>query len=70
MKSYYASLCDTPESSNKYGLHRKLLLTQYDKEKYVRHFTILKFLSWDRDEVGESSLCNSFPQETLCRAIY
>ena len=36
MKSYYASLCDARNAKNKYVPYRKLLLTQYHKEKYVR----------------------------------
>jgi hypothetical protein len=43
MKSYYASLCDARNATHKYAPYRKLLLTQYHKEKYVCHFAILKF---------------------------
>ena len=43
MKSYYSALCSQRNISCKYTPYRKLLLTQYDKERYVCHFSILKF---------------------------
>ena len=44
MKSYYTALChDRGNTSYKYHPTRKLLLTQYDKEQYVCHYSILKF---------------------------
>lgn len=43
MKSYYATLCHKRNSNSRYKPHRKLLLTQYDKEQYVCHYAILKY---------------------------
>ena len=44
MKSYFTALCHARgKASCKYDPTRKLLLTQYDKEQYVCHFSILKF---------------------------
>ncbi|MEL7306873.1 MAG: hypothetical protein AAGK05_02755, partial [Pseudomonadota bacterium] len=43
MKSYYSDLCHARGVPNKYQSYKKLLMTQYDKERYVCHFSILKF---------------------------
>jgi len=44
MESFYTALCDQRgKASCKYIPYRKLLLSQYDKEQYICHFSILKF---------------------------
>ena len=43
MRSYYNDLCAARGCNNKYKAYQKLLLTQYDKQKYVCHYSILKF---------------------------
>jgi len=44
MNSYYTALCQNRgNTSCKYVPYRKLLLTQYDKEQYICHYSILKF---------------------------
>ena len=43
MKSFYGDLCTARGCSNKFRPCRKLLMTQYAKEKYVCHYSILKF---------------------------
>ena len=43
MKSYYSSLCHARGVKDRYQCYRKLLMTQYDKERYVCHYSILKF---------------------------
>ena len=43
MKEYYSKLCADRGCANKYKPYRKLLLTHYDKEYYVCHYSILKF---------------------------
>ena len=45
MKSYYHDLCTARSSGSRlhYEPIRKLLMTQYDKEQYVCHYSILKF---------------------------
>ena len=43
MKEYYHDLCTARGSRDNYEPIRKLLLTQYDKEKYICHYSILKF---------------------------
>ena len=44
MASFYKTLCsDRGCNGDKYVPYRKLLMTQYDKECYVCHYSILKF---------------------------
>ena len=43
MKSFYNDLCTTRGCDKKYKPYRKLLLSQYDKQYYVCHYSILKF---------------------------
>ena len=43
MSSFYKSMCENRGCNNKYKPYRKLLLTHYDKDMYVCHYSILKF---------------------------
>ncbi|MEL7309681.1 MAG: hypothetical protein AAGK05_18760, partial [Pseudomonadota bacterium] len=43
MKSFYDDLCTARGCDKKYKPYRKLLLSQYDKQYYVCHYSILKF---------------------------
>ena len=43
MKSFYEDLCTARGCKKKFHSCRKLLMTQYTKEKYVCHYSILKF---------------------------
>ena len=43
MRRLYDDMCTARNCKNKYQPYRKLLLTQYDKQYYVCHYSILKF---------------------------
>ena len=43
MKQLYENICAARGCDTKYESYRKLLLTQYDKQYYVCHYSILKF---------------------------
>jgi hypothetical protein len=43
MIEFYNRLCTARGCDKKYKGYRKLLLTQYDKEQYICHYSILKF---------------------------
>lgn len=43
MKTLFNDMCTQRGCDNKYQAYRKLLLTQYEKQYYVCHYSILKF---------------------------
>ena len=43
MSAFYHDMCVANESKDEYKPYRKLLLTQYEKQYYVCHYSILKF---------------------------
>ena len=43
MKNFYDDLCTARGCDKRYKPYRKLLLSQYDKQYYVCHYSILKF---------------------------